>query len=95
MIYVDPLFHYVGRNARVKRVGERHGHMWSHMWADKGELEALHALAAKIGMRREWFQDKPNLPHYDLVPPRREHALRLGAVEMPLADWLRKQKEGA
>ena len=92
MIYVDPLFHFPARNTRVNRVGQRHGHLWCHLWADKGEEDILHALASKIGMRREWFQNKPNFPHYDLVPPRRVHALKLGAVEMSLADWLRKQR---
>lgn len=50
-----------------------------HMYADT--LEELHTLADAIGMKRSWFQDKRDLPHYDLVPSRRAVAIRLGAVE--------------
>jgi Protein of unknown function (DUF4031) len=49
------------------------------MYADT--LEELHAMAARIGMKRSWFQDKSKLPHYDLVPRRRDEAVNLGAVE--------------
>lgn len=49
------------------------------MYADS--LEELHAMAIAIGMRRAWFQDKPSMPHYDLVPARRQKAVRLGAVQ--------------
>lgn len=90
--YVDPLFAMEGRNAPVKRVGERHGHRWCHLWADS--LEELHQLAGKIGMKPEWFQDKRGFPHYDLVPPRRAHALRLGAIEFSAADWIRGKRPG-
>lgn len=57
---------------------------WSgggHMQADT--LEELHAFAARIGMRREWFQAKPGRPendHYDLSRAAREVAITLGAV---------------
>jgi hypothetical protein len=26
----------------------------------------LHAFAKKIGLKREWFQDKHRIPHYDI-----------------------------
>jgi hypothetical protein len=39
-------------------------------------LGALHAVAAKIGLRREWFQSKPTWPHYDLTVRRAEAARR-------------------
>lgn len=84
--YVDPLFHMPGRNARVKRVGERHGHQWSHLWADTEE--ELHRMAEALGMQRAWFQDKPGFPHYDLVPPRRAQAVFFGAIEKSLHEWL-------
>jgi hypothetical protein len=51
-----------------------------HMFADTPE--ELHALAAKIGMRREWFQNDERLPHYDLTESRRALAVRHGAVEV-------------
>ncbi len=49
-----------------------------HLTADT--LDELHAFAAKIGMKRSWFQDHPTAPHYDLTPKRRDLALRIGAV---------------
>ena len=71
-VYVDPVMEYGGsREFRWPRS--------CHMYADT--LEELHAMAKAIGMKREWFQDVPDLPHYDLVPSRRERAVRLGAVE--------------
>ena len=57
---------------------------WSgggHMQADT--LDELHAFAARIGMRREWFQAKPGRPendHYDLTRVSRELAIAMGAV---------------
>jgi Protein of unknown function (DUF4031) len=57
---------------------------WSgggHLQADT--LDELHAFAARIGMRREWFQSKPGRPendHYDLTRGARTLAIRSGAV---------------
>lgn len=42
-------------------------------------------MAAMIGMHRDWFQNARSAPHYDLTPSRREHALRLGAIEVDRA----------
>jgi hypothetical protein len=50
-----------------------------HMIADS--LDELHAMAAAIGMRREWFQPT-SFPHYDVSLTRRAAALKLGAVEV-------------
>lgn len=50
-----------------------------HLFADT--LDELHEFAAKIGMKRAWFQDRTRLPHYDLTPSRRAMAVRLGAIE--------------
>jgi hypothetical protein len=52
------------------------------MYADTED--ELHAMAAKIGMKKSWYQGPPkhaNLPHYDLVPSRRAAAVSLGAIE--------------
>lgn len=51
-----------------------------HLTADT--LEELHAFAARLGMKREWFQPK-STPHYDLTASKRERALELGAVFVP------------
>jgi len=51
-----------------------------HMTADT--LDELHAFAARIGLKRAWFQRHALAPHYDLTPRRREAAVAAGAVEM-------------
>lgn len=50
-----------------------------HLTVD-GPIEALHAFAAKIGLKRAWFQEHRLMPHYDLTPRRRAAALEAGAV---------------
>lgn len=90
-VYVDPLFTAISRNAQAYRVGARHGHRWSHMWSD--DVEALHKIARKIGMKREWFQNKPGFPHYDLTPTKRARAIAAGAIERSLTDWKREQRD--
>lgn len=52
----------------------------SHMIADS--LDELHAMAAAIGMRREWFQAGPRVsfPHYDVSQTKRAEAIKLGAI---------------
>ena len=51
----------------------------SHLFADTEE--ELHALAARIGLKREWFQNEPGkLPHYDIAPALRHEAVEAGAV---------------
>ena len=80
-VYVDPLFvwpadAYRGAGAaQARRVGERYGHRWCHLFADEAAGNELHELAAKIGMRHEWFQGD----HYDLTPGKRAAALFAGA----------------
>jgi hypothetical protein len=71
-VYVDHAFAY----------GE-----WGR-WSGGGHLQAdtvdeLHAFAARLGMRRLWFQSRPTRPendHYDLTAAGRVRALELGAV---------------
>jgi hypothetical protein len=71
-VYVDHAFAY----------GE-----WGR-WSGGGHLQAdtpeeLHAFAQRLGMRREWFQTRPNRPendHYDLTQLGRKRALELGAI---------------
>jgi Protein of unknown function (DUF4031) len=50
-----------------------------HLTTD-GPLDELHEFAARIGMKRSWFQEHRLMPHYDLTPQRRARALAAGAV---------------
>jgi hypothetical protein len=50
----------------------------AHLTADT--LEELHAFAKRIGLKREWFQDHPLCPHYDISPKRHAAALVAGAI---------------
>lgn len=50
----------------------------SHLTADA--VDELHAFAHLIGLRREWFQDHPRHPHYDVSASKRKLALRSGAL---------------
>lgn len=82
-VFVDALFHWTHyRDPHTARVGRKHGDRWCHLWCLPGHEAALHEVARAIGMRTQWFQNKPYFPHYDLVPPRREAALKLGVREM-------------
>ena len=82
-IMVDELSTYgvakTGQAARVFGVGKQS----CHLMIDGGDVEELHAFAAKIGMKRSWFHDSKGAPHYDLTPTRREAAVRAGAVFVP------------
>lgn len=63
----------------VDRVENALGRMkMCHMIADTPE--ELHHMAARIGMRRGWFQPK-SFPHYDVAKGRRAEAVRLGAID--------------
>lgn len=54
---------------------------WCHMATDD-DLDELHEVAAQIGLKRSWFQDHPDHPHYDLRPSKRVLAVQAGAVEV-------------
>jgi hypothetical protein len=93
MIYVDDSRKYPEQLGTVPNPNPAAA--WCHLWTDPGNEAELHALAKRMGMRREWFQNKRRFPHYDLVARRRLDAIRLGAVPWSLRDWLRgiKPKE--
>ena len=54
------------------------GKLWCHLVAES--LDELHRFAARLGLRRNWFQDKASYPHYDVTTTVRQRALRLGAL---------------
>lgn len=88
-VYVDKIFMHGGSSTfRWKES--------CHLFADS-ENE-LHALARKIGLRREWFQNKndKSFPHYDLTKSRRALALKHGAIQMSfkcMVKRIRKRRE--
>lgn len=51
-----------------------------HLIADTND--ELHEFAARLGLKREWFQTKTNNPHYDLTAGKRKLAVHLGAIEL-------------
>ena len=74
-VYVDP----------IREHPPFHGWtLWCHMIADD-EAE-LHAMALRIGMRREWYQGD----HYDLRPEGRARAIAAGAAEMSTREMARR-----
>jgi hypothetical protein len=48
-------------------------------------LEELHALADRIGLRRSWFQNK-RIPHYDVSKGKRLEAIRAGAIPIECSE---------
>ena len=66
-----------------------------HMISD-GDTDELHLFAQCIGLRREWYQEKGALSHYDLTTPRmRKKAANFGAIEInpkKLVRMLRSRK---
>jgi Protein of unknown function (DUF4031) len=73
-VYVDD----VRIPARVGRLEAR----WSHLTVGPDDdIAELHAFAARIGLRRSWFQDKKwPRAHYDVTESKRQEAIRAGAV---------------
>ncbi len=71
---------YVDQPLWTLRAGGRRMRM-SHLWAD--DLAELHAFAARLGLRRAWFQSPPaaSWPHYDIAKSTRAQAIAAGAIE--------------
>jgi Protein of unknown function (DUF4031) len=88
MIMVDELRSYpqMATSAQARR-HFGNGRASCHLTTD-GELDELHAFAARIGLLRAWFQEHPVASHYDLTPSRRARALAAGAVFVPMREQL-------
>lgn len=85
-VYVD--------NVRIPAsVGRYKDRRWCHLFSFDDDPTELHALAAGIGLRRSWFQNKdrygrsPWLNHYDVTEAKRAAAIRAGAVEIDLREF--------
>lgn len=85
---------YVDNYRVTAKVGNVQGR-WSHLTADT--TDELHAFAARIGMRRSWFQGRCKSKtcttradgvcvhyHYDVVDSRRQAAIAAGAEAVTL-----------
>jgi hypothetical protein len=78
----------------LAKQAQRNGSRWCHMATD-GDPEELHAMARKLGLKREWYQDRDksgrlhNHPHYDLTPSKRTLAIRYGAKEVTTMELIR------
>ncbi len=90
-IYVDSLVAY----KHAAKSGARHvfgnGRQSCHMACD-GNLDELHQFAARIGLKRAWFQNS-SIPHYDLTPNRRAIAIAAGAVAITSQELIRHWRE--
>lgn len=64
--------------ARVGRLSAR----WSHLTVGPDDnIAELHEFAARIGLRKSWFQAKGwPWDHYDVTDSKRQEAIRAGAV---------------
>jgi hypothetical protein len=65
----------------------RHGNESCHLFGD--DPAELHALASRIGLKRSWYQDKGNLPHYDLTRSKRAAAIGAGAAPLAIGPELK------
>ena len=79
-VYVDDIQKY-NTNLKHKK--------WCHLLPG-ADIKELHAMAKKIGLRREWFQGK-RFPHYDLTPSKRTLAIKNGAVETTTLKYMRER----
>lgn len=88
MVYIDKLSSYL--SLQVSQQARKHGNQWSHLFADS--VEELHEFAESLGLKREWFQDKKNFPHYDIIKSKKVLAIELGAKEIDLKMFLKSNK---
>lgn len=56
-----------------------------------GSIDELHAMADKIGLKREWFQNKnARYLHYDCQKSKRDLAIKHGAVEVDSKELIKR-----
>lgn len=81
-----PVYLDKARNEFTPMRGHGRRMIMCHMIADTPE--ELHAMAEKIGMRREWYQDKSSFPHYDVSLSRKRQAIRDGAIVLERIEFI-------
>lgn len=77
-VYIDDVFIPYGRMKMC------------HMIADT--KEELHAMADKLGLKREWFQDG-RIWHYDISKGKRAEAIANGAITITAKELIEKAIE--
>jgi len=71
---------------------DKKGNMgWSHLIADS--IHELHDFAIKIGLKPNWFQEKPEKPHYDVKGMMRKRAIESGAKEISTKEIIKVLRE--
>lgn len=56
-------------------------HRSAHLFCDSpASLNELHEFAAKLDLKRSWFQNDCVMPHYDLTYTKRKMAISHGAI---------------
>ena len=86
-VYVDDAFCSDDPNGWGKWTGG--GHLQADM------LDELHAFAASIGLKRQWFQSRPGRPwndHYDCTRRRRDAAILAGAIPEAVEDGTARRR---
>lgn len=84
-VYVDSI-----KSAAAYRSQNWRFRSFCHMVADSED--ELHAMAKRLGLRRDWFQPnvRPWLSHYDLTASKRVLAVKFGAIEHSAKNWVRE-----
>jgi hypothetical protein len=79
VITVDELVPRPDAKLKIFRAGSCH--LAANGYSD-AHLEALHKFAARIGLKRQYFQPHKLAPHYDLTIGKRARAVAAGAIEV-------------
>lgn len=85
VVVVDELVPRPGAKLRIFRPGSCH--LMANGYSEQ-HLDALHKLAARIGLKAAWFQPHKRAPHYDLTIGKRARAVAAGAVEVPATAFI-------
>lgn len=91
MIYVDKIFEmdpllFKHKNPLANQA-RRWGTKWCHMWSDTHNIEELVTFAIKLKLKPSYLK-KGRFPHFDLIPSKRNLALKLGAIEKDLKEFI-------
>jgi hypothetical protein len=79
VITVDELVPRPSAKLKIFRAGSCH--LTVNGYSEK-HLDALHKFAARIGLKRRWYQPHKLAPHYDLTIGKRARAVAAGAAEV-------------